>query len=62
MLLAPEPLTSEHRLHGFDSGVASIDEWLLRRALQNQASGAARTFVVCEVHGSSLTTLWPPAR
>ena len=48
MLLAPEPLTSEHRLHGFDSGVASIDEWLLRRALQNQASGAARTFVVCE--------------
>ena len=48
MLLAPEPLTSEHSLHGFDSGVASIDEWLLRRALQNQASGASRTFVVCE--------------
>jgi len=48
MLLAPEPLTSEHRLQGFDSGVASLDEWLQRRALQNQASGASRTFVVCE--------------
>ena len=48
MLLAPEPLTPEHMLHGFDSGVASLDDWLLRRALQNQASGASRTFVVCE--------------
>lgn len=48
MVLAPEPLTSEHRLQGFDSGVASLDEWLQRRALQNQASGASRTFVVCE--------------
>jgi GNAT superfamily N-acetyltransferase len=32
----------------FTSGVVSLDEWLKRRALANQASGAARTFVVCE--------------
>ena len=29
---------------------SSLDEWLKRRALANQASGAARTFVVCEAN------------
>ena len=48
MIGAPEPLTVEHSLDGFDSGVASLDDWLRRRGLQNQASGASRTFVVCE--------------
>jgi hypothetical protein len=28
----------------------SLDEWLNRRALANQTSGAARTFVVCEAN------------
>ena len=48
MLSAPEPLASQHPLAAFDSGVASLDDWLKRRALQNQASGASRTFVVCD--------------
>jgi GNAT superfamily N-acetyltransferase len=48
MLQAPEPLTAEHALGGFDSGVSSLDDWLRRRALQNQTSGASRTFVVCD--------------
>ena len=48
MIQAPEPLTTEHALCGFDSGVASLDDWLRRRALQNQVSGASRTFVVCD--------------
>ena len=48
MIQSPEPLTVEHVLGGFDSGVASLDDWLRRRALQNQASGASRTFVVCD--------------
>ena len=48
MIQAPEPLTAEHSLGGFDSGVASLDDWLRRRALRNQASGASRTFVVCD--------------
>lgn len=48
MLQAPEPLTADHELGGFDSGVLSLDDWLRRRALQNQASGASRTFVVCD--------------
>jgi GNAT superfamily N-acetyltransferase len=48
MIGAPEPLTADHSLAGFASGVASLDDWLRRRALPNQASGASRTFVVCD--------------
>jgi GNAT superfamily N-acetyltransferase len=48
-LSAPEPLTVRHRIVEFASGVAALDEWLKRRALTNQASGASRTFVVCQL-------------
>jgi GNAT superfamily N-acetyltransferase len=48
MLAAPEPLAAHHALDSFDSGVASLDDWLKRRAAGNQASGAARTYVVCD--------------
>ena len=44
---APEKLSVEHDLSGFDSGQPALDEWLRRRALQNEASGASRTYVVC---------------
>lgn len=44
----PEPLNATHALDSFDSGVASLDEWLRKRALPNQASGASRTFVTCD--------------
>jgi GNAT superfamily N-acetyltransferase len=47
-LSAPEPLTPHHRISGFDCGVPSLDNWLKRRALANQVSGASRTFVVCQ--------------
>ena len=49
-LSAPEPLGTQHQIGDFNSGVASLDDWLKRRALANQASGAARTFVVCEAN------------
>jgi len=48
MLSAPEPLGPKHGLDGFSSDVPVLDDWLKRRALANQASGASRTFVVCE--------------
>lgn len=48
MLSAPEPLANHHELATFDSGTASLDEWLKRRAAQNQVSGASRTFVVSD--------------
>ena len=47
-LSASEPLGTQHQIADFSLGVASLDEWLKRRALANQANGAARTFVVCE--------------
>lgn len=47
MLRAPEALTELHDIDSFDSGVASLDDWLKRRALHNQQSGASRTFVAC---------------
>jgi GNAT superfamily N-acetyltransferase len=43
----PERLSAEHDLSGFDSGERVLDDWLRRRAQQNEASGASRTYVVC---------------
>jgi len=45
---APEPLGAHHEVESFSSGVESLDHWLKRRALKNQATGASRTFVACE--------------
>jgi predicted N-acetyltransferase YhbS len=43
----PGPLTTEHDIAGFRCGEDSLDTWLRRFALTNQASGSARTFVTC---------------
>jgi len=48
-LLPPEPLADHHDIADFTSGEASLDDWLKRRARANQANGASRTYVVCEV-------------
>lgn len=48
MLNAPEALASGHILDAFSCGEPTLDDWLRKRALANQASGASRTFVVCE--------------
>ena len=45
-LAAPVPLTADHRLDAFSSGMPSLDEWLVRRALANQMAGATRSYVV----------------
>lgn len=47
-LAAPEPLRARHDTETFRSGVETLDVWLKRRALKNQANGASRTFVACE--------------
>jgi GNAT superfamily N-acetyltransferase len=44
---APEKLTPAHHLEEFRSGELELDEWLRRRALQNEETGASRTYVVC---------------
>ena len=48
LLGAPEPLSSSHRMDDFGSGETVLDDWLKRRALANQLSGASRTFVVAD--------------
>jgi GNAT superfamily N-acetyltransferase len=47
-LSAPEPLSPKHDVSAFDSGVESLNRWLKSRALKNQASGASRTYVMCD--------------
>jgi GNAT superfamily N-acetyltransferase len=53
-LSAPQPLAADHRTEGFSCGEASLDEWLRRRALVNQTTGASRTFVVTDDQGQLL--------
>lgn len=50
-LSAPQPLSSDHSFDDFSCGEAILDEWLKRRALANQTSGASRTFVVADRDG-----------
>lgn len=44
----PEPLLGRHRLEEFDCNEPVLNDWLKKRALANQASGASRTFVVTD--------------
>lgn len=45
---APNPLSAKHETAGFACGESSLDDWLRRRALPNQTTGASRTFVVAD--------------
>ena len=45
-LKPPSPITTDQELTIFDSGELSLNEWLKKRALKNQATGASRCFVV----------------
>ena len=47
-ILAPVLLTKAHETEMFASGENTLDVWLKGRAMKNQATGASRTFVVCE--------------
>ena len=44
---APEKLSLEHDLSDFNSREPALDDWLRRRAVHNESSGASRTYVVC---------------
>jgi GNAT superfamily N-acetyltransferase len=45
-LSAPEKLSPTFDVASFDSGEIVLDDWLRRRALPNEESGASRTYVV----------------
>lgn len=44
----PTVLTSSHEVSEFDCGNDVLNDWLIKRALKNQNSGASRTFVICQ--------------
>jgi GNAT superfamily N-acetyltransferase len=47
-LSAPAPLLATHVMDEFDCGEPVLNDWLRKRALKNENSGASRTFVVCQ--------------
>lgn len=44
----PVPLTADHDTSTFNCRHESLSTWLHKRALANAASGATRTYVVCD--------------
>lgn len=48
MLSSPILLATDHQLDDFACNVDSLNDWLKKRAYQNQLSGASRTYVVLE--------------
>ena len=46
-LRAPEKLSAAHDLAAFDSGEMVLDEWLRRRAAQNEARIEGREIMLC---------------
>lgn len=42
----PEKIRQGHHLDAFNSGEVVLDDWLRRRALRNEVSGASRTYVI----------------
>ncbi len=47
-IASPEPFTASHATESFVSGIPVLDEWLKRRALKNEVTGASHTFVICK--------------
>ena len=47
-LTPPRPLTADDDRVPFDCGRESLNSWLVRHALRNQAAGVSRTSVVCD--------------
>jgi GNAT superfamily N-acetyltransferase len=48
VLSSPILLATDHQLDDFDCNVDSLNDWLKKRAYQNQLSGASRSYVVLE--------------
>jgi GNAT superfamily N-acetyltransferase len=44
-LSAPRPLDPAHQVVGFDCGVASLNSYLIERALSDQRAGKSRSYV-----------------
>ncbi|WP_020472311.1 GNAT family N-acetyltransferase [Zavarzinella formosa] len=47
-LTPPTPITDGHDVDTFDCGVVTLNDWLKKRAVKNDLSGASRTYVLRE--------------
>jgi GNAT superfamily N-acetyltransferase len=57
----PELLTGQHLVEGFDCGKLALNVWLIRHALNNQASGTSRTWVVVEAGSHDVVAFYASA-
>ncbi len=57
----PELLAGEHLLDGFDCGKPTLNEWLIRHALNNKANGTSRTWVVVETGSREVVAFYASA-
>jgi GNAT superfamily N-acetyltransferase len=57
----PELLTGQHLVEGFDCGKSALNEWLIHHALNNQASGTSRTWVVVEAGSHDVVAFYASA-
>ena len=57
----PELLTGDHLLERFDCGKPALNEWVVRRALNNQANGTSRTWVVVESDSHNVVAFYASA-
>ncbi len=57
----PELLSGQHLVEGFDCGKAALNDWLIRHALNNQASGTSRTWVVVEAGSHDVVAFYASA-
>ena len=46
VISTPAPLCSDHDTTRFNCGNDTLNDWLIKRVLKNQDSGASRTFVI----------------
>jgi predicted N-acetyltransferase YhbS len=51
-LRRPRAFSAEDGYHAFDCGEPSLNDWLQRRALKNETTGASRTFVSVDDNGT----------
>jgi GNAT superfamily N-acetyltransferase len=60
-LRGPELLGPEHVIERFDCGKTPLNDWLIRRALANQRSGASRTWVVVDQEAQRVAAYYASA-
>jgi GNAT superfamily N-acetyltransferase len=56
--IGPELLAGDHLLDRFDCGKPALNQWLIRHASKNQASGSSRTWVAVETDSGEVVAFY----